>query len=126
MDTHKELRMKNQRGVRILKQAMLVAATTFLFLLTTHAQQSRSDIVQLETDIARLTALDRNSEIPDELRSLNQSILDGRKNQLRQLLEQKLSAMREYRRVVSLSANESEALEEVIRNVEKQLRATST
>lgn len=122
MNTHEKVKEKN----RFLTRTMLVATTTFLFLWTTHAQQSRSDIVQLETDIARLTALDRNTDIPDELRSINQSILDSRKNQLRQLLEQKLSALREYRRVVSLSASESEALEDVIRNVEKQLRATST
>jgi hypothetical protein len=97
-----------------------------LLLLTTQAQQSTSDIDKLETEIAKLTALDRNSEIPDELRALNQSILDSRKNRLHLLLEQKLLALREYRRVVSLSASESEALDDVIRNVEKQLRATSS
>ncbi|HZI88691.1 MAG TPA: hypothetical protein VFD48_17800 [Pyrinomonadaceae bacterium] len=122
MNTNESLR---EGSVRFHSRAMMVVVITFLLLLTTQAQQSTSDIVQLETDIAKLTAFERNSEIPDELRALNQSILDSRKNRLRLLLEQKLSTLREYRRVVSLSASESEALDDVIRNVEKQLHATS-
>src|SRR5438874_174725 len=86
------------------------------------AQQPAANTVQLEEEIAKLSVIDRNPSTPQEIRTLNHSFLDERKNRLRLLLEERITALQTYRRLVQLNANESRALDESLRAVENELR----
>jgi hypothetical protein len=88
----------------------------------TQAQKPEPNIRQVEDEIAKLSAIDRNTETPTEIRAINRSFLEERKKRLRSMLEQRIATLREYRRLVSFSDSESRLLEETIKTSERELR----
>src|ERR1700738_4432929 len=105
-----------------LNRLSAVALVVVLGVLSiTRAQQPAANVLQLEEEIASLSVMDRDPTTQPEIRKLNRSFLDERKNRLRLLLEERIAALQTYRRLVSLTPTESRTLDESIRKVEKEL-----
>src|SRR5258708_25714442 len=103
-----------------LKPIALVVVLGVLSI--TRAQQPEPNTRQIEEEIAKLSAIDRNIETPAEIRTINRSFLEERKKRLRSILAQRIATLREYRRLVALSDSEGRLLDETIQTADKELR----
>lgn len=107
---------------------LILLTLTFGTVLNGAAQQSsESEVQALKEVVQKLEAVDNNPSTPVEIRSLNTGFLQTRRRQLQTLLQNRLSALRQYLADVraSLTVDEVRAVEGSIQSFEKDLSQLS-
>lgn len=108
-----------------VRAALLIVGIVLVIAGSGWAQQQEvTSIVQLKEQIAKLEAVDRDENTPDEVRSVNRSFLEERRTQLKALLEKRVKALQSYLETVSssLTADEKQRVESSIRSVSIELQ----
>jgi hypothetical protein len=113
---------------RKLVVTLILLTLTFGTVLSGAAQQSSEPGVQaLKEVIQKLEAVEKDSSTPPEVKGLNSGFLQARRRQLQMLLQDRVSALRQYLANLrtSLTADEVRAVEESIQSFEKDLSQLS-
>ena len=113
---------------RKLVVTIILLTLTFGTVLNGAAQQSSEPGVQaLKEAIQKLDAVEKDPSTPPEIRGLNSGFLQARRKQLQTLLQNRVTALRQYLANLrpSLTPDEVRAVEESIQGFEKDLSQLS-
>lgn len=88
------------------------------------AQQQGASISQLKEQIANLEVIEGDASASKEVRDINRGFLEDRRRQLKNLLKNRINALRTYETTVqtNLISSEVKVIENTIRELEKELQ----
>lgn len=111
-----------------LMRSLLAIVFAFACAIGIAGQQaSEVTVTELKETIAKLEAVDRDPAAPPEVRELNRKFLAARRAQLRQILQDRLSALRAYlgNMRASLTSDEVRDVEQTIEKLQTDLSAVA-